>query len=61
MITIKFDKMNKGELYGVCALLAFGASLSGGAYIGLPWPVSLIIAVIPAVYFARKSAKWSEQ
>lgn len=53
--------MNKGELYGVCALLTFGIAISGGFYIGLDWWVSLIIAVIPAAYFARKSAKWAEQ
>ncbi len=53
--------MSKGELYGAYALLAFVAAIFGGFYIGLPWPVSLIIAVIPGIYFARKCAKWAEQ
>ena len=53
--------MLKGEIYGACALLCFGFVFFMSCYAGLPWWLALTISLVPAVYFARKSAKWAEK
>lgn len=30
-------------------------------YIGLPWWLSLIISLVPAIYFVRKAVKWTDK
>jgi hypothetical protein len=52
--------MLKGEIYFICSILSFGGVLFGLGFVGVHWYVALPIALIPSVYFVRKSAEWAE-
>lgn len=52
--------MNKGEIYFIYAAASFAAILVGLIYLGAKWYLALAVAIVPAIYFAIKSAKWAE-
>lgn len=53
--------MLKGEIYIAISLVSFGFSFFMLCYIGLVWWASLLISLIPALYFLRKADKWTDK